>query len=162
MVIGLTDRQWRGLVKTLRMEEAIATLAQQVNLDLREEGNRWAARHAITALFAPWFAARDLATIGPMFDQAGLTWAPFRSFAGALRDDPDLSPANPMFADVDQPGIGRYAVPASPIGFSGVDRLPPAPAPRLGQHSEEILADVIGLGAGQIGRLMDAGVVAQG
>jgi 2-methylfumaryl-CoA isomerase len=40
--------------------------------------------------------------------------------------------------------------------------LPAAPAPRLGQHSEQILADVLGLASGQIGRLMDAGVVAQG
>ncbi len=162
MVIGLTDRQWRGLVKALGMDAAIAELGQSLGFDLTDDGNRWRARPAITALFAPWFAMRDLAQIGPMFDQAGLTWAPFRSFAGALRDDPDLSPANPMFSELDQPGIGRYAVPASPIGFSGADRAPAAPAPRLGQHSEEILADVIGLASGQIGRLMDAGVVAQG
>lgn len=161
MVIGLTERQWRGVVKVLGMEAEVAAIGQALGLDLQAEGNRWAARHALAALFAPWFAARDLAEVGQIFDKAGLTWAPFRSFATAVRDDPDLSTANPMFAQVDQPGIGSYVVPASPIGFSGVDRLPPAPAPRLGQHSEEILADVIGLASGEIGRLMDAGIVAQ-
>ena len=162
MVVGLTDRQWRGLVKVLGAEEDIAGLGRRLVLDLRREGNRWAARAEITALFAPWFAARDLADVAALFDAAGLTWAPFRSFAGAVREDPDLSPDNPMFAMLAQPGIGTYPVPGSPITFSGHSRLPPSPAPRLGQHSEEILADVLGLGSGQIGRLMDAGVVAQG
>lgn len=162
MVIGLTDRQWRGLVKTLGMEQAIADLAGRMGLDLRQEGNRWLARKEITAVFQPWFAARDLSEIGPMFDAAGLTWAPFRDFAGAVQDDSDLSPENPMFSMLHQPGIGTLPVPGSPIGFSAIQREAPVAAPRLGQHSEEILGDVLGLGDGEIGRLMDARVVAQG
>jgi 2-methylfumaryl-CoA isomerase len=160
MVIGLTDRQWRGLVKVLDMGVAIAELERATSLTLAREGDRWAARHLITALFAPWFAARTLAEVGPVFDGAGLTWAPFRSFAEAVSQDPDLSTDNPMFAMVDQPGIGPLPVPGSPIGFSSVGRVPPAPAPVLGQHSEAILADVLGLGSGQIGALMDARVIA--
>jgi 2-methylfumaryl-CoA isomerase len=159
-VIGLTDRQWRGLVKVLGMGAALTDLEQAAGVNLAREGDRWAMRHQITALFAPWFAARTLAEVGPLFDGAGLTWAPFRSFAQAAALDPDLSTDNPMFAMVDQPGIGPYPVPGSPIGFSDAGRVPPAPAPVLGQHSEAILADVLGLGSGQIGALMDAGVVA--
>lgn len=162
MVVGLTDRQWRGLVRVLALEEEITVLGHRLGLDLRAEGNRWVARHQITALFAPWFAARDLAEVGPLFDTAGLTWAPFRSFAEAVRDDPDLSPDNPMFSLLHQPGIGTLPVPGSPIGFSAHDRQAPRPAPRLGQHSEEILADVLGLPEGEIGQLMDKGIVAQG
>ena len=36
----------------------------------------------------------------------------------------------------------------------------PAPAPYLGEHSEEVLAEKLGLSSGQIGRLIDAGTVA--
>lgn len=160
MVVGLTDRQWRGLVRVLGMETAIADLSGRLGVNLSEEGARWLARDAITALFAPWFATRTFAEVGPLFDAASLTWGPFRSFAGAVQDDPDLSLDNPMFAMVDQPGIGPYPVPGSPVVFSAVDRAAPTPAPLLGQHSEAILADVLGLGAGEIGRLMDARVVA--
>lgn len=160
MVIGLTDRQWRGLVKVLGMEAAIAELAGRLGLDLMAEGNRWAARAEISALFRPWFEARTLAEVAPLFDGAGLTWSVFRSFAQAVAEDPDLSVDNPIFQMMDQPGIGRLPVPGSPISFSGLERMAAAPAPVLGQHSEEILADVLGLGAGQIGRLMDLGVVA--
>lgn len=160
MVIGLTDRQWAGLVRTLSMQDAIAALSAQSGLDLADEGNRYKLRDAITALFAPWFATRDMATIATLMDAAKLTWAPFRSFAGAVRQDPDLSPDNPMFAAIDQPGIGRYPVPGSPVTSTLFDRLTPRPAPVLGAHSEAILADVLGLSAGQIGALMDKGIVA--
>ena len=35
----------------------------------------------------------------------------------------------------------------------------PAPAPYLGQHSEEILAEKLGLSSGTIGKLADDGIV---
>jgi 2-methylfumaryl-CoA isomerase len=160
MVIGLTDRQWRSLVRTLGMEAAVAELAARLNLDLAREGDRWQARAQITALFQPWFAARRLSEIAPLFEAASLTWSVFRSFAGAVREDPDLGPDNPMFSLIDQPGIGVLPVPGNPVGFAALPRMPPSPAPRLGQHSEAILADILGLGAGQIGALMDKGIVA--
>jgi 2-methylfumaryl-CoA isomerase len=160
MVIGLTDRQWAGLVRTLDMADQIAALAAQTGLDLADEGNRYQARDAISALFAPWFAGSSLAAIAPLMDAAKLTWAPFRSFAQAVQTDPDLSTDNPMFADIVQPGIGRYPVPGSPVTSTAFDRVSPNPAPLLGEHTEAILADVLGLGAGQIGLLMDKGIVA--
>ncbi len=160
MVIGLTDRQWAGLVRTLGLGDAIAALAARLGLDLAEEGNRFRARKEIAALMAPWFAARRLDEIAPLFDAAGLTWAPFRSFAEAVRNDPDLSPDNPMIGVVEQPGIGPLPVAGSPVSFSALPRRAPAPAPVLGQHTEPVLADVLGLSSGEIGRLMDAGIVA--
>jgi 2-methylfumaryl-CoA isomerase len=162
MVVGLTDRQWRGLVKVTESEAAIAALSQRLGMDLRQEGNRWLARKEITAVLEPWFAARQLAELAVLFDGAGLTWSVFRSFAGAVAEDPDLSPDNPMFAMLDQPGIGRLPVPGSPVAFSAIARMGPVAAPVLGEHTEEILGDLLGFGAGQIGKLMDAGVVAQG
>lgn len=160
MVVGLTDRQWRGLVRTLDAEAAIAALSARLGRDLAQEGERWLARRDITALFAPWFAARRLSEVAPLFDAAGLTWSVFRSFAEAAAEDPDLSPDNPMFSVLDQPGIGRVLQAGSPVGWSAHPRTAARPAPRLGEHSEEILADVIGMSSGQIGALMDARVVA--
>ena len=162
MVIGLTDRQWRGLVKVLGLAQEVANLGQRMALDLSREGDRWAARKEITALFAPWFAARRLEEVAPLFDGAGLTWSVFRSFAEAVQQDPDLSEDNPMMRVIHQPGVGSLPVPGSPVTFSDLARMGPAPAPVLGEHTEEILGDVLGLGSGQIGKLMDEGVVAQG
>jgi len=160
MVIGLTDRQWAGLVKVTGTSEAMAALGALTGLDLAQEGARWVARKAITTTLAPWFAARTLAEVGPMFDKAGLTWAPFRTFAQAVQEDPDLSPDNPVFAMVEQPGIGTYPVPGHPVAFGAAERVAPVPAPSLGADTEGVLVDVLGMGSGQIGALMDKGVVA--
>ena len=160
MVIGLTARQWKGLVKATGTAEAMAALEARLGADLTDEGARFTHRHAISEVLRPWFAARRLADFAADFDAAGLTWSEFRSFAQALAEDPDLGPENPMFAVVDQPGIGPYPVPASPLSFSSSGRPPPGPAPVLGQHTEAILADVLRLPEAEIGRLMDAGVVA--
>ncbi len=159
IVVGLTDRQWRGIVQVLGLAEAVAALGARLGLDLSREGDRWRARAEIAALAAPWFAARRLEQVAPLFDRAGLTWSVFRSFAGAVAEDPDLSADNPMFARIDQPGIGPLLAPGSPVSWGAHPRQPPAPAPRLGADTEAILAEVLGLGSGQIGRLMDAGVV---
>jgi 2-methylfumaryl-CoA isomerase len=65
-----------------------------------------------------------------------------------------------MFSQLDQPGIGSYLTPASPLDFSRVPRLPARPAPRLGQHTDEILLDLLGLSSAEVGALHDARVVA--
>jgi 2-methylfumaryl-CoA isomerase len=39
-------------------------------------------------------------------------------------------------------------------------RGPVRPAPRLGEHTGEVLAEVLGLSAAEIGRLHDQGIVA--
>jgi len=160
MVIGLTDRQWRGLVKATGAAEAMAALESRTGTPLKDEGNRWRLRHEITARLAPWFAARDLAEVAAALDAEGCTWSEFRSFARAVREDPDLSPDNPMMAEIEQPGIGRYPVPGSPVVFGARPREAPVRAPRLGEHTEEVLAEVGGLSSGEIGRLMDDRVVA--
>jgi len=65
-----------------------------------------------------------------------------------------------MFARVDHPGSGAYLTPGSPLEFSTAPRLPPAPAPQPGADTDEILAEILGLTAAEIGRLHDKGVVA--
>ncbi len=51
-------------------------------------------------------------------------------------------------------------MPGSPVNWGALPRLDPVRAPRLGEHSAEVLADVLGLASGEIGRLMDGQIVA--
>ena len=77
-----------------------------------------------------------------------------------LEEDPRVSTSNPMFSELEQPGIGRYLVPGSPISFGAFDREPPRRAPLLGEHTDEILSNDLGLSDSEIGRLRESGVVA--
>jgi 2-methylfumaryl-CoA isomerase len=160
MVVGLTPRQWRSLVAAVGIGDACAQIEKLLGVHLSKEGDRFAARHVIGALIEPFIKARTLSEVGEVFDAHGVCWGPYQSFAELVGSDPRCSPANPMFAQVDQPDIGTYLMPGSPLEFSADARVPPAPAPQLGQHTDEILAGILGLSAAEIGRLHDDGVVA--
>jgi 2-methylfumaryl-CoA isomerase len=159
MVIGLTARQWSGLVKATQTAEPLSQLEARNGISLRDEGNRWTLRHEITEILKPWFASRSLAVIGPKFDEMGLTWSTFRTIKQAVSNDPDLSSDNPMFKLLDQAGLGKFMVPGSPVTFSSGPRKEPQAAPVLGQHTEEILGDVVGLTDAEVSRLFDKGIV---
>ncbi len=160
MVIGLTARQWTSLCEATGTVEAMKALGSRLGLDLREEGNRFRAREEISALFEGWFAARDYATVEKTLNEKGVCWNRYRSVTSMLAEDPDCSAANPMFNPIEQPGIGNYLAAGLPWDFSAFARQPAQPAPRLGQHTDEVLADVVGLSAAEIGRLHDQGIVA--
>jgi 2-methylfumaryl-CoA isomerase len=47
-------------------------------------------------------------------------------------------------------------MPATPLDFGRVPRLPAMPAPALGEHTDQILLDILGLSEAEVGRLHDA------
>lgn len=160
MVIGLTQRQWSLLVKLTETGPAMDALARRTRRDLRDEGARWELRHDITAILKPWFAARPITAFAETFDARGLTWSRFQTLEDALGKDSDLSAENPMFANLQQPGLGTFPVPGHPASFGKAPRSAPVAAPSLGAHTEEVLADVAGLTAGEIARAFDTGLIA--
>ena len=160
MVVGLTDLQWSTLVKATENADAIAALSAALGRDLSQEGERFHAREQIAALIAPWIAARTLDEVSTAFTMHRVTWGPYRTVREAMAEDIDLSEINPMFSEIEQPGIGRYLAPGSPLAFSAVDRVPVRAAPRLGEHTDEILLELLGMSESQVGMLHDARVVA--
>jgi 2-methylfumaryl-CoA isomerase len=117
--------------------------------------------------FADAFAAIEQKTghdhtaeeVSAALKQAGALWAPYKTFR-ELSQDKELVEGNPMFTVLDQPGIGRYPVAASPLQFGAAPREAPKPAPVLGQHTDEILSGILGLPGHEIARLHDEKVVA--
>jgi len=160
MVVALTLRHWKSLVKATGLHEGFDTLEKMMDVDLTKEGDRFVAREVIGAMLKPWMGAHTLDEIRVIFDVHDVCWGPYQSFMELAEEDPRCSPENPMFEELEQPGIGTYLMPGSPLEFGGVERLPVRRAPLLGEHTEEVLADVIGLSAAEIGRLHDEGVVA--
>ena len=159
MVVGLTPKQWRGLCGATGLGPAMQALAGELGLDLDTEGDRFRARERLAALLGPWIAARTLARVAEAFDAHGVCWGRYQTLAQLVQDDPACSTANPLFASVDQPGIGPCLVPGLPLVFSAIARQPVRPAPRLGQHTEAVLAEVLGLPGTAIGQLFDRRVI---
>jgi 2-methylfumaryl-CoA isomerase len=160
MVVALTARQWKALQEATGIAEACAGVEAATGHDLSTESGRFEARDLIAALLRPWFAARDLAEIRTAFNGTGVSWGPYQTFRQLVDEDPRCSTANPMFEAVEHPGVGSYLMPGSPLDFTRGGRLPVKRAPRLGEHTEEVLAEVLGLSQSEIGHLYDAGTVA--
>jgi 2-methylfumaryl-CoA isomerase len=160
MIVALTLRQWRNLIEATGLEAAFESIARLMDVDLDQEGGRFAARELIGATLKPWVLSRTLDEVRDTFDLHGVSWGPYQTFTELVEKDPRCSTANPMFSEVQQPGIGTYLMPGTPLAFSDAERLRAAPAPVLGEHTDEILADVLGLTDTDIGRLHEKGVVA--
>jgi 2-methylfumaryl-CoA isomerase len=160
MVVGLTGRQWRSLLTATRLAGEMAALGQSLGRDLTRQGERFEAREEIAGQIAPWIKAHPLTEVARIFDDCGVCWGPYQSFRELVESDPLCSPANPLMSLLDQPGIGSYLAPGSPLAFGAFPRVPARPAPALGGDTEAVLGDVLGMDSGEIGRLFDSGVVA--
>ena len=111
-------------------------------------------------MLEPWFARRSLAEIRATLEGSGVLWGPYQDFGQLVREDPRCSTANRIFAEIEQPGAGRVMANASPLGFGIDGRVPPAPAPRLGADTEQVLTEVLGLPGAEYAKLRDCGIVA--
>jgi 2-methylfumaryl-CoA isomerase len=160
MVVGLTDGQWKSLCTATDSVEAMKALGARLSLDLRQEGNRFHAREEIAAELAPWFAARPYEVVRDAFNAHRVAWGPYRTMREALAEDPDCQVDGSLFGTMAAHGQGAYPAPTSTLHFSGEERLPVRPAPKLGEHTDEILLELAGVTEAELGRLHDEGIVA--
>ena len=158
MVAAVSLGQWKTLCKATGIGEAIAALERSSGLDMAREGDRFAAREAIAQLITPWFATRTVSQAAVSLDEAKACWGLYQSFSQLVHDDPRCS-ASPLFAEVHHPGIGATFTPRSPIDFAACEPVAPGVGPVLGQHSDEVLLDVLKLSSRQVGELHDKGIV---
>jgi 2-methylfumaryl-CoA isomerase len=159
IVVALTPRQWKSLVDATDTRDAVGALETRLGLDLEREGDRFRARNEIRALLAPWIAARPLHEVASVFERHDVLWDRYQTFKELVTGDERCSPRNPLLADVDQPGIGRYLRATSPIRLGRSARLPPAPSPLLGQDTPDILGSWLGLSGDRIAALGREGVI---
>jgi formyl-CoA transferase len=59
----------------------------------------------------------------------------------------------------DHPAVGKVRIVGSPVRLSKTPAKDPSPSPVHGQHTREVLRDLLGLTADEIARLEAAGVV---
>ena len=160
MIAAITERQWHGLVAACGMAEAIAAIEKATGLDFRDEAQRFEGRDLIGGLVGRGCEAWPLDDIARAFDAHGVCWGPYQSFLELVRQDPRCSAANPIFQRIETDGVGSHLAAGFPMRLAGALREPVAPARLLGQHTEEILADLLGLPASAIGELHDRRIVA--
>lgn len=161
MIVAITSRQWAALVEALTIGSAVAALEAQAGVSFdRDEGERFRHRGALNAIVTEAVAARDHDGLAELFDAKGVCWGPYRTLSEALAVDPGFSDGNPILGNVEHPSGHAYLTPGAAATFVGSERKPASRAPRLGEHTDEVLAAVLGLSSAQIGALHDRKIVA--
>ena len=161
MIVAVTRRQWRGLVEALALQAEIAALEKEYQVDFEaDEGARFEQRDPLFALVEQRLAGRNAVDLIQAFDRHAVCWGEYHTVSSALRYDDRLSASNPLFEKIRHPSGEEYIASGFPGILNGVDRMPLRPAPRLGTHTDEILAGDLGLSDGEIGKLHDDRIVA--
>jgi crotonobetainyl-CoA:carnitine CoA-transferase CaiB-like acyl-CoA transferase len=147
-----SDAQWQALGALMgdpgwARDVALATVAGR-----RSEHDR------IDRAIAAWCAMRDADVLAEELMARGIPAAPVVP-ASRLPANPQLA-ARGFFETVSHPVVGSHEHPALPVRLGGeARRWYVRPAPTLGQHTEEILRDLLRLDEEAIARLRAAGVI---
>jgi 2-methylfumaryl-CoA isomerase len=160
MVAAISHGQWKALVKACDVGTQIAALERSSGLDFDDEAQRYQGRDAIASLLERWFAARPRAQAEGELEQHKACWGRYSTVRELLRADPRVSAANPVFERTSTPGVGEHLSAGAAVRVGTMVREPTTSAPMLGDHTDEVLHEVLGLDGAAIGRLHDARVVA--
>lgn len=162
MLLAITPRQWRGMVAVLGIAEEVAAIERARGVSFAtDEGIRYEHRDTLFPLVEARVAAIDRAALEPALQTNGCCYGFYASMTEAARD-PTLVTRNPIFgrtrnaSGLDYPAPGPFAtLPAETRGA-------PKRAPRLGEHSGQVLSQLLRLSDREIAALEGDGVVAHG
>ena len=150
MIAAATDRQFADLCRALELPE--------LPEDSRFRTNRDRARHReeLAALIAERLRDEDAATWLERLDEARVPGAPVQDIAQAVEHE--QTKALGMLQPLPHPSVPDLRLVAFPLSFDGARVEHRTPAPALGEHSAEILAEA-GYAREEIEALAKSGVV---
>ena len=145
-----TDAEWRALVVALGAPEWAR------DAGLAEAAGRKAREAELDARLAAFTATEEAGALAARLQAASVPAGMVQSCAD-LHLDPQLA-RRIAFPLVDHPEMGR--TPYETWAFRlGRDPAPPRRAPLLGEHTEEVLTELLGLSREEIARLTAAGIL---
>jgi len=160
IVVAISAKQWTGMLEATGITGQVAALETELGVDFGDEGERFNHRDRLFALVERYAEQTPMAQIADAFDAHGCCWGQYSDFLGMVQNDVRCSVDNPMFQRVDQPGVGSVLSAGSPLRFGADVGVTVPPAPVLGADTDQILEELLGLSASEIGGLHDRGVVA--
>jgi crotonobetainyl-CoA:carnitine CoA-transferase CaiB-like acyl-CoA transferase len=144
------EAEWRALCEIV--DPALASDARFSSAPARKQ-NESALEEAIAA----WTSSRDRWEITRQFQSAGVPAFPSLD-PSDLADDPHLA-ARGYLEELDHPEVGRRKHSGVPWRLRDGPNGVRTPAPCLGEHTEEVLGEILGLGPDEIADLRERGVL---
>ena len=145
------DGFWRKLCGVLGEPDLAADPRFATNAD------RVANREALVPRLERMFRARTVADWLERLRAAEVPAAPANNLDGAFAEPPVGE--REMIVEYDHPDVGRVRLPGNPIKMSSMTGTPSQPAPRLGEHTDAILSELLKLPPERIAALRSAGAI---
>jgi crotonobetainyl-CoA:carnitine CoA-transferase CaiB-like acyl-CoA transferase len=146
------DRYWERLCRVLEIEDAIADPRFQTMMARMQH-----SAECVVLLDAA-FARRPRAEWLERLRAGGDFIVSIVNSVDELPDDPQVQ-ANDYVTTFEHPTFGPTQVVGIPVRLSATPGRLRLPAPEFGQHTEEILTEVLGYSWDEVGRLRDAEVI---
>ena len=146
------DEHWGGLVSALGRPD------WAVDEPLSTEAGRAARHDEIDKHLEAWTSRHDAQHVVDTLTAAGVP-AEVVIPARDVVHNPQLQ-FRSLFETEDHPVTGRHPVPTLPFRLAGLDGWLRAPSPTLGEHNDEVLAE-LGLDAAQRDTLRSAGIIGE-
>jgi CoA:oxalate CoA-transferase len=151
-IFTASERHWHSIARVLGREDLLT------NPDFASTPARAARMQEIDAMVEAWTRPRGKDEVMTVLNRAHVPCAPVRN-AREVVNDPHLAERG-MWVDVEHPKRGTTRVPISPIRLHGG---PPSAvkraAPLLGQDTDRVLSELLGLGPAELAALHTAGAI---
>jgi crotonobetainyl-CoA:carnitine CoA-transferase CaiB-like acyl-CoA transferase len=148
----LTNAFWGRICRALDMPEYAAD-PRYDSLEKRRD-----AREEVNELVAERTRRRTVEELSAAFEEHHVAYAPILGISDALTQPQAVE--RKMVVETEHPVLGRIPIVNSPFRFPGEEQAVPAAPPVLGQHTDTILGEVLGLTSERIAELRAAGVIA--
>ena len=145
------DRQWRGFV------EAMGNPEWTKDERYRDPPSRTANWDSLEPRIVEWTRQRSKEEVYQTVQPRHAACAPVNTIAEVLRSRQLAS--HGFFTEVDHPDTGKLKYPGAPCKFSQTPFRMVRPAPRLGQHNDEILSQRLGYTRQELVRMRESGVI---
>lgn len=149
VIVLAQPQMWPALCKTIGRPE----LAEDARFNSAE--GRWEHRAELNEIVEGWTRQRSKHEVMRLLGDAGVPCGACQD-TGEVLADPHLK-AREMIVDIDYPTRGTYQTVGCPIKLSDSPAEITRP-PLLGEHSEEVLAELCDVGAEELRRLREASV----
>lgn len=129
-----TDTQWRGFLRAIGHGDWMETDPRFADIT-----QRTAHITELYGMVADEIAKRTTAELTELLAGSDITVFPMHTFESLL-EDPHLQDIG-FFSEVDHPTVGRIRDMAVPSEWSATPPGPSRPAPRIGEHTHEVLCE---------------------